>query len=284
MPKHNRSDSHDPENDAFTLTPVPRAKPVAGYVGGKKQLAKTIVARIETIPHGIYGEVFAGMGGVFFRRTAAPKVEALNDISRDVACLFRVLQNHYQAFLDMLKWQVVSRAEFERLLGQDPERLTDLQRAARFLYVQRLAFGGKVAGRNFGVDTQGPPRFDLTKLVPLLEAAHDRLQGVWIECLDWRAFLDRWDRPEALFYLDPPYHGSEHYYGRGLFDRDAFAEVADRLAVLKGRFILTVNDVPETRAVFDRFTIESGTVTYTLPGHGRAPKRSPELIVTGGGR
>jgi hypothetical protein len=46
------------------------------------------------------------------------------------------------------------RAEFERLCALPPDRLTDLQRAARFLYLQRLAFGGKVSGRNFGVDAR----------------------------------------------------------------------------------------------------------------------------------
>ncbi len=55
------------------------------------------------------------MGGVSLRRPSRPKVEAINDASQDVATFFRVLQRHYQAFLDMLKWQVTSRAEFARL-------------------------------------------------------------------------------------------------------------------------------------------------------------------------
>ncbi len=172
------------------------------------------------------------MAGVFFRRASAPKVEVLNDISRDVACLFRILQNHYQAFLDMLRWQLTGREEFARLLGQDPDRLTDLQRAARFLYVQRVGFGGKVAGRSFGVSPTTPARFDVGKLAPILAAAHERLSGVWIEGLPWDDFLDRWDRPGALFYCDPPYWGTEHFYGRGLFPRTEFERLAERLARL----------------------------------------------------
>src|SRR5690554_2699583 len=104
MAKSKPADSLPGDSDFFTLCPVPAAKPVAGYVGGKKQLAKTLAGRIEATPHALYGEVFAGMAGVCFRRGTAPKVEVLNDVSRDVACLFRVLQNHYQAFLDMLRW------------------------------------------------------------------------------------------------------------------------------------------------------------------------------------
>jgi DNA adenine methylase len=44
----------------------------------------------------------------------------INDISGDVATFFRILQRHYQAFMDMLKWQLTSRAEFARLLREDP--------------------------------------------------------------------------------------------------------------------------------------------------------------------
>lgn len=261
------------------LRTVGPARPLAGYVGGKKLLARHVVAEIERAPHTVYGEAFVGMGGVFFRRRRAPKTEAINDLNRDVATFFRVLQRHYQAFMDMLKWQVTSRAEFERLAGQDPERLTDLERAARFLYLQRLAFGGKVAGRTFGIDTNGPARFDIARLGSLLEEAHERLSGVWIECLPWREFLARWDRPGTLFYLDPPYWGSEHYYGRGLFERDDFAALSAALRGLQGRFVMTLNDVPEVRRLFGWAAVRSLAVSYTLPSMTNR-KAARELIIT----
>jgi hypothetical protein len=55
------------------------------------------------------------MGGVFFRRDQRPKCEVINDWSEDVATFFRVVQRHYIAFMDMLRWQITSRAGFERL-------------------------------------------------------------------------------------------------------------------------------------------------------------------------
>jgi DNA adenine methylase len=253
--------------------------PVAGYIGGKKQLARTIIARIGEIEHGLYAEPFVGMGGVFLRRPARPKVEAINDASRDVATFFRVLQRHYQAFLDMLKWQVASRAEFERLAAQEPDSLTDLERAARFLYLQRLSFGGKVAGRSFGITTDGPARFDITRLVPMLEAVHERLAGVWIDCLGWQAFIERWDRPQTLFYLDPPYWGTEHYYGRGLFEREQFEAMSAALQRLQGRFILSLNDVPEVHALFAWATIETVELSYQAGGAGQT-KRVREVVIT----
>lgn len=155
-----------------------------------------------------------------------------------------------------------SRAAFQKLAALEPSSLTDLERSARFIYLQRLAFGGHVARRTFGVDKQNPARFDVTKLVPLLEAIHDRMAGVVIERMPWADFIDRYDRPGILFYLDPPYFGSENDYGLGMFARDEFARMAARLASLKGRFILSLNDRPEVREIFSGFAMEAVRTTY----------------------
>lgn len=261
------------------LEPVVPTRPPAAYIGGKKVLAKRLVARINAVPHRLYAEPFVGMGGVFFRRDQRPKSEVINDWSEDVATFFRILQRHYVPFMDMLRWQVTSRAGFERLRRQDPSTLTDLERAARFLYLQKLSFGGKVSGRVFGVDTGGPARFDVAKVGPLLEAAHERLSSVVIERLPWSDFLTRYDRPGTLFYLDPPYYGSETDYGRDLFDRAQFAQMADQLHTLKGRFLLSLNDHPEVRRLFAGFTIDPVPVRYTLAGMGQS-KVVGEVIIS----
>jgi hypothetical protein len=103
---------------------ISTAKGIAPYVGGKRVLASQLVERIEAIPHQTYAEAFVGMGGVFFRRRSVAKAEVLNDLSSDVATLFRVLQRHYLAFVEMLRWQLTTRAEFERLVATDPDTLT----------------------------------------------------------------------------------------------------------------------------------------------------------------
>ncbi|RWO83923.1 MAG: DNA adenine methylase [Mesorhizobium sp.] len=261
--------------DPFTtIEPV---RPPAGYIGGKRRLAERLVARIAAVPHSIYAEVFVGMGGVFFRRRSRPRSEVINDRSGDVANLFRILQRHYPQFMDMLRFQVTSRREFERLKGSDPLTLTDLERAGRFLYLQRLAFGGKVAGRNFGVDPRSSAGFNLTTLEPLLADVHDRLAGVVVEQLDWSAFIDRYDRPETLFYLDPPYFGSEGDYGKELFGRDQFEAIATRLRALRGRFILSINDVPEIRETFADFSFEEVALTYSVAGGVGRPAK--ELVI-----
>ncbi|RSV12312.1 DNA adenine methylase [Sphingomonas sp. ABOLF] len=251
--------------------------PAAGYIGGKRNLASRLTAIIAQVDHDGYAEPFVGMGGIFLRRRSRPKVEIINDVSGDVATFFRVLQRHYPYFLDMLRFRVASRNEFERLKAQAPETLTDLERAARFLYLQRLAFGGKVNGRHFGVDRTQGARFNVTKLEPMLADIHDRLAGVVIEQLGYAEFIRRYDRAGMLFYLDPPYWGCEDDYGQDVFGRADFAALADQLAGIKGKFLLSINDTPGAREVFGRFHQVQLPVTYTV-GAGAA-KQVSELVV-----
>jgi DNA adenine methylase len=263
------------------LTEVKPVKPLAAYVGGKRLLAKTIIERIAAMPHHTYCEAFVGMGGVFLRRTSKPGSEVINDASGDVAGFFRILQRHYVAFLDMIRWQITSRREFERLVSTEPATLTDLERAARFLYLQRTAFGGKVAGRHFGISPSEPARFDLTKLVPMLEAVHERLTAVTIENLDFEEFLRRYDRAGTLFYLDPPYWGSEGYYGKELFSRADFERLASALRAVEGAFILSLNDCAGVRETFREFTIEAVRTRYCVGG-GASSKEVGEVLIMGG--
>lgn len=246
------------------LEAVDPVLPVAPWLGGKRNLAKRICAILDQTPCETYAEAFIGMGGVFLRRSARPRAEVINDAGRDVANLFRILQRHYPQFLDVLKFQLTTRVEFNRLVATDPDTLTDLERAARFLYLQRTAFGGKVSGRNFGVSVGRPGRFNLTTLEPMLEDLHSRLAGVVVECLDFEAFIRRYDKPGTLFYLDPPYWGTEGVYGKHLFARQDFQRLSDVLTGIKGRFLMSINDVPEIREIFSWAAMEEVSTCYTV--------------------
>lgn len=261
------------------LTPVDPVSPAAPYIGGKRVLSKTIIRKINETPHDGYAEPFVGMGGIFLRRTMQPRMEAINDISGDVANLFRILQRHYPQFMEVLRFQITSRKEYERLVRVDPTTLTDLERAARFLYLQRLAFGGKVSGRNFGINRHGGARFNLLKLAPLLEDIHERLSGVVIECLGWRAFIERYDRPGMLFYLDPPYWGNENDYGADAFGRQEFAEMASMLKRIRGTFIVSLNAVQGVFETFSDFSIKEVGCTYSISGRGQS-KAVKEVLIS----
>jgi DNA adenine methylase len=259
------------------LTSVPRAAPVAPWLGGKSKLAKTLIDRIEQIPHKTYVEPFVGMGGVFLRRGFRPKCEVANDLNGEIINLFRILQRHHPQLMEVMRFQIASRREFERLRSCKPETLTDLERAARFLYLQRLGFGGKL-NSVFGVAPGHAPRFSLARLEPLLEAAHERLDGVVFEALDWSELIARWDSPTSLFYLDPPYHGGETDYGKDMFQRADFEKMAKQMATLKGTFIMSINDVPEIREIFSGFHIDEVRLSYTIAAG--AAKKVGELIIS----
>lgn len=262
-----------------TFEPVDPVRPLAPWQGGKRILAKRICAIISTIPHQLYAEAFVGMGGIFFRRAERPRFEAINDWSDDVHNLFRIVQVHYLPFIEMIRHQLTFRSEFERMMKVDPSTLTDMQRAARFLYLQKTTFGGKVRGQNFGVSPMNQARFDVTKLVPMIDDVHARLSPVTIEHLPWADFIRKYDREGALFYLDPPYFGCEGDYGPGMFKREEFAEMAELLRGMRGRFILSINDHPEVRELFDGFAMEAADVRYTIGGNDKA-KAFGELIIT----
>ncbi|PCJ75514.1 MAG: DNA methyltransferase [Rhodobacteraceae bacterium] len=251
---------------------VRSAAPVAPWMGGKSKLNK----KINVIPHKAYVEPFVGMGGVFLRRGFQPRLEVANDLNGEIINLFRILQRHYPQLMEVMRFQITSRREFERLRKQNPSYLTDLERAARFLYLQRLAFGGQVKGV-FGVAPTSGPRFSLSRMEPILDAAHERLEGVVFESLDWAELIPRYDTPDTLFYLDPPYWGGNDY-GKLMFERTDFQRMADLLRDLQGKFILSINDVPEIREMFGGFHMEPVKLKYSISS-GESTEAS-ELIIT----
>lgn len=268
------------ESTNFDGAAVDPVRPLAAWVGGKRNLAKRLTALIDGMEGvDIYAEPFVGMGGIFLRRRRRPRAEAINDLNRDVANLFRIVQRHYQPFVEMIRWKLATRSDFERLVRTDPETLTDLERAARFLYLARTSFGGRVARPTFGISPSTPSRFDVTKIVPMLEDVHARLASVTIECLPYADFIRRYDRRGTLFYLDPPYWACEGDYGPGLFERADFERLESLLRGLSGRFVMSLNDVPEVREMFGAYRVEAVETSYSAPRG--ASKPAGELIIQG---
>ena len=272
-----------PDEVMDALSPTEPAEPLAPWFGGKRWLAKRIISRIEAIPHRCYAEPFVGLGGIFLRRARRPKSEIVNDANGEVVNLFRTVREHPGELARQFEWVLASRAEFRRLLSLPPASLTDIQRAARFAYLQRLSFGGKpattVSPGQMGPSPTRPSRLSASRMRRLIGAAHKRLEGVHIECLDWADFIRRYDRPSTLFYLDPPYFGHEDDYGKGLFERADFGRMAELLSGVKGRFILSLGDRPEVRALFRGFPMEAVETRYT--SNIKSARRAGELLISG---
>ena len=120
------------------------------------------------------------------------------------------------------------------------------------------------------------PSFNLTSLPELLENAHKRLERVQLECAPYEEVMRRFDRPTTLFYLDPPYFGRKLY--RHNFGEADFEKLAGQLKKTRGRFILSLNDVPEVRKLFENFQIQEVELHYT--SQKEAGKRYKEVLIT----
>lgn len=249
-------------------------KPIVPWIGGKRRLAKRILPLFGE--HDCYVEPFCGAAALYFMKEPA-KAEILNDINGDIVNLYRVVQHHLDEFVKQFRWALVSREIFKWLQITPGVTLTDIQRAARFYYLQKLCFGAKVQSQSFGTGTTGGPRLNLLRLEEELSQAHLRLARTTIEHLDWADCITRYDRPHTLVYCDPPYWGTEGYgVPFGLEQYDRLAELA---RTMKGRMIVSVNDIPEMRTAFAGLTIERTELAYTVGGGAKATAPQGELII-----
>ncbi len=254
---------------------VGQGKSFLSWVGGKSLLAGKIIPLMPA--HKCYCEVFAGAAWMLFKKPES-KVEVINDINLDLVTLYRVIQHHLEEFVRYFKWVLVSREEFERLKRVDATTLTDIQRAARFYYLIRTRFSSNLNSPSLGVSTQRGPRLNLLRIEEELSAAHLRLTRVYVENLPFEKLIDRYDRAHTFFYIDPPYYGCEHYYGKGLFQRSDFDALAARLAKVKGKFIMSINDAPEIRKIFADFRIKTVATRYTT-GNAKKADVVTELLI-----
>jgi DNA adenine methylase len=243
------------------------------YIGGKNRVSKKIIAIFPK--HTTYVEAFAGGAQVLFRKEPSP-VEVLNDIDGDVVNFFRVCQRHHEELQRYLKFILVSRKWFSLFEAENPDALTDIERAARFFYLQKNAYAGLVRKRRYSYAVLSRPNFNPSSLPELFENTYERLERVQIESLPYNEIIRRFDRPTTLFYLDPPYWGRSLY--RFNFTDEDFRELAVNLASIKGKFVLSVNDVPELRELFRDCTIRELEFHYTAQR--KAGKLFRELLIT----
>lgn len=248
-------------------------KPIIPWIGGKRRLAKTILPLFPV--HTCYVEPFCGGAALFFLKDIS-KAEVLNDVNGEVVNLYRVVKYHLEEFCRQFKHSLVSRQIFEWLKETPPETLTDIQRATRFFYLQKMAFGAKVSSQTFGVSATSPPRLNLLRIEEDLSQAHLRLSRVTIEHLDWQLCVKRYDRPGTLFFCDPPYWQTEGY---GVdFGLEQYEALAHLMRTIQGKIVLTVNDHPTMRKVFLGFDLQTVDINYTVGGAGKGGGQK-ELII-----
>jgi DNA adenine methylase len=192
------------------------------YYGGKGGMYKKILAEfpldfgtdVRTTNDGsadIYIEPYGGSAVVLLQKKPSP-IEIYNDLNSNVYSLFKVLSDKklFQEFQNMCALTYYSRRladEYRESLKQN--ELSTLDRAFRFFYVNRVTYNG-VGGFSCIVNAvrrgMSKPVSDMLSTIDRLPEIHERLRSVIIENKDAIQLLEKYDKPSALFYLDPPYH------------------------------------------------------------------------------
>lgn len=222
------------------------------WVGGKSRFRTRIISLLPE--HTCYVEPFAGAAWVLFAKPPSD-VEILNDIDEELVTFFRVLREKPEELIASFEWELVARAEFERLAALDPTQLTDVQRAHRFYYLIMAGWGGELNYPRFQTSISdgghgnrliGAIKHLRERLLPV----HQRLKTVIIEHLDWAACIDRYDREKVVMYIDPPYPDNKCNYAHNMRSWEEHQRLANRLHNTKCQWILSSYDKPEIRKLY----------------------------------
>jgi DNA adenine methylase len=249
--------------------------PIIPWLGGKRRLADKLIPLFPQ--HECYVEVFCGGAALYFLRPQPAPTEIINDINGELINLYRVVQHHLEEFVRQFKWAISSRQIFQWHKDTPTETLTDIQRAARFYYLQQHAFGGKVSGQNFGTATTGSP-INLCRIEESLSAAHLRLAGTYVENLPWLDCMKHYDRSHSFFYCDPPYWQMAGYGVE--FGFEQYEAMADFMRNCKGKVMVSINDHPDIRQAFDGLHMLGLDIKYSVANTHGAPETSKELVIT----
>lgn len=222
--------------------------PVQWFGGKGNMLAKLL----PLVPGGgkPYCEPYMGAASLFFARDPAP-VEVLNDLDGDLVNLFRCFQDRetFEELRHRLMWTPYARDEFARALAilesdeQDP-----VTRAWAFFVAKNQGMGGssKTAGSWGRVFISNGGMADTANKwlmrLSMLDAWRWRLMRAQIDRRDAIEVIRYWDAPDAVFYIDPPYHRDTRA-DKAVYaveqDHAHHVRLVETLIALKGRAALS---------------------------------------------
>lgn len=225
--------------NAFLHSPV-------RWFGSKSRLVGRL---LELIPqHHTYVEAFGGGASLLFAKAPSP-VEVYNDLDSGLVNFFRVLRDPatFERFHRMACMTPYSREEFDGYRRSWADCEDDVERAYRWFVVARMSFSGNFAKGGWSSVTHESTRGISASVnvwlhgIEMLSEAHTRLMMVQVEHGDFRRILERYDDPETLFYVDPPYvHGtrSSTRYAVEMTDDD-HRDLVTTLLNVKGKVLLS---------------------------------------------
>lgn len=209
-------------------------KPILTYYGGKQFVVKHILSLLPE--HKTYVEPFAGGAAVFFAKPLA-KVNVLNDIWGELVFFYRYVQTHKEEFIKKLEEYPYSRVVYKEFMNKRGNYDSDAERSVALFYLTQASFACKYCG-GFGfskVKNQAEIYFNKVKS---LNDKIEKLQHAIIDSVDVLQCIERYDSKDTLFYLDPPYVGTEQDYVH-TYDLDDFISLLYTLEDVKGKWMLS---------------------------------------------
>lgn len=246
------------------------------YPGNKARHAEWIVQHIPE--HTCYVELFGGAAGVLFNKPKS-KVEIYNDLDGDIVHFFEVLRDQPDELQQWLRNVPFSRqlhdewatAYYEH--GERPD--DDVERAGRYFYLRYSQWGAAVSEKSgFRTAHHRSSAEMFSRKAEALSEFSQRLKQVTIECDDWREVLRIYDAPHTVFYIDPPYEGTEF---RHRSDGFSHSELYDVVVDLEGRCLLSYDSVPQWYG--DGFQTVSKDTTFKADSKGGEKEATEYLIM-----
>ena len=249
-------------------------KPLISYYGGKQKIAARIVEEIQRIPHKIYAEPFCGGCAVLYAKPEPTPSnwsnyrEVINDTNELVVNLYRAARTLPSELHDLIELTPYSRVEYRRAVDICKGRIeaNELEKAWALYVNTQMSFANKLnSGWGIGLTTQNLSATWEAKRQRLKDSL-SRLKRVHIDCQDALDFIDRWDHPDALFYCDPPYIGTEcgHYSG---YTAEDYQALCDKLDNIQGSYILS--NYPQEIQPDSAQTVIRIETTMSASGKGR---------------
>lgn len=269
-----------------------QVRPFLRWAGGKTRLLKAILphvpGRFKT-----YHEPFLGSGAVFFAvRDRASDGYRLSDLNDELVNIWTVLKEDPNGFLKALGAYDGRNDEDDYYVIRAARPKGDMQRAARFFYLNQTAWNGLWRVNRWGVFNvpwgarpfRGMDSEDVLAVSEVLE--HSR-----IACEDFRVSLEK-AKAGDFVYLDPPYlpvSDTSKFagYTEKRFRQADLAELAELTRALSARgvhWVMSNRDTPTVRSLFTHGRMEQFTTWRSVSAQNRRnvqPAASPEIIVVG---
>jgi len=199
-------------DDTYKMYLQSKPKPFVKWVGGKRQLLKQFkkLKFFRLPPNGFnlkkstYYEPFVGGGAVFF--DFLPRNALLSDMNAELVTTYNVIKNDVHALIRSLKYHKNDKEYFLKMRAKDLTKMTDVQIASRFIYLNRTAFNGMYRVNQSGGFNVPFGKYDNPKICDAdnLLHVHNYLQGIDIKHQDYTKVLEVAKKGDFI-YFDPPY-------------------------------------------------------------------------------